>query len=284
MAAQVRAALRVRVAALTAAGVVPTLAVVLVGTNPASITYVNAKERDCEAVGIRGLDHRLPARTSHEEVLDLVRTLNRDRSVHGILVQFPLPDHIDRNAVVAAIDPNKDVDGFHPVSMGRLLLGLPGFVPCTPRAVMSMLERSAVPLAGARVVVVGRSMIVGRPLAVLLSQKHESANATVTLCHSATTDVADHTACADVVIAAIGCPRFVTKAMVKPGAVVIDVGISRVADRSHPRGYRLVGDVDTDAVADVAARITPVPGGVGPMTRAMLLENTLQGAEGSAHA
>ena len=149
---------------------------------------------------------------------------------------------------------------------------------------MSMLERSAVPLAGARVVVVGRSMIVGRPLAVLLSQKHESANATVTLCHSAPTDIADHTARADVVIAAIGCPRFVTKAMVKPGAVVIDVGISRVADRSRPRGYRLVGDVDTDAVADVAARITPVPGGVGPMTRAMLLENTLQGAEGAAHA
>lgn len=284
MAAQVRADLRRRVAALTAAGAPPTLAVVLVGDNPASISYVTAKERDCEEVGIRSLDHRLPAQTSQQQLLDLVQTLNSDRSVHGILVQLPLPEHIDPDAVVAAIDPDKDVDGFHPVSMGRLLLGLPGFVPCTPRAVLRMLEISKVPLVGAQVVVVGRGMIVGRPLAVLLSQKRATANATVTLCHSATVDIAAHTARADVVVAAIGRPGFITAEMVKPGAVVIDVGINRVEDSSRPRGYRLVGDVDTDAVAAVAAQITPVPGGVGPMTRAMLLENTVQGAEGAAHA
>lgn len=284
MAAQVRTDLRRRVAALTAAGVPPTLAVVLVGDNPASISYVTAKERDCEEVGIRSLDHRLPADTSQQQLLDLVQTLNRDRSVHGILVQLPLPEHIDPDAVVAAIDPDKDVDGFHPVSMGRLLLGLPGFVPCTPRAVLRMLELSKVPLVGAQVTVVGRGMIVGRPLAVLLSQKRATANATVTLCHSATVDIAAHTARADVIVAAIGRPAFITADMVKPGAVVIDVGINRVEDSSRPRGYRLVGDVDTDAVAAVAAQITPVPGGVGPMTRAMLLENTVQGAEGAANA
>lgn len=284
MAAQVRTDLRRRVAALTAAGLPPTLAVVLVGDNPASISYVTAKERDCEEVGIRSLDHRLPAATSQQQLLDLVQTLNRDRSVHGILVQLPLPEHIDPDAVVAAIDPDKDVDGFHPVSMGRLLLGLPGFVPCTPRAVLRMLELSKVPLVGAQVAVVGRGMIVGRPLAVLLSQKRATANATVTLCHSATVDIAAHTARADVIVAAIGRPAFITADMVKPGAVVIDVGINRVEDSSRPRGYRLVGDVDTDAVAAVAAQITPVPGGVGPMTRAMLLENTVQGAEGAAHA
>ena len=284
MAAQVRTDLRRRVAALTAAGLPPTLAVVLVGDNPASISYVTAKERDCEEVGIRSLDHRLPAATSQQQLLDLVQTLNRDRSVHGILVQLPLPEHIDPDAVVAAIDPDKDVDGFHPVSMGRLLLGLPGFVPCTPRAVLRMLELSKVPLVGAQVAVVGRGMIVGRPLAVLLSQKRATAYATVTLCHSATVDIAAHTARADVIVAAIGRPAFITADMVKPGAVVIDVGINRVEDSSRPRGYRLVGDVDTDAVAAVAAQITPVPGGVGPMTRAMLLENTVQGAEGAAHA
>ena len=258
-------------------GRVPGLAVVLVGDDPASRSYVAAKEKACAAAGIASLKVAMPAAATREEILGMVASLNADDAIDGILVQLPLPDAAIERDVIEAIDPAKDVDGFHPENVGRMVLGLPGHVPCTPAGVVELLRRSGMALAGANVVVVGRSMIVGRPLSILLSQK--GADATVTMCHTRTRDVARHTREADAVVVAAGRPGTLTADMVKPGAVVVDVGVNRVSDASRASGYRLVGDVEFDAVAEKAAAITPVPGGVGPMTIAMLLRNTVEAAK-----
>jgi methylenetetrahydrofolate dehydrogenase (NADP+)/methenyltetrahydrofolate cyclohydrolase len=248
----------------------PALAVVLVGDNPASVAYVHSKDKMCARLGIRSLRVNLPAQTTQAELLAKIRDLNRDDSIHGILVQSPLPAHLDEAAVFTAIDPAKDVDGFHPLNVGKLALGDPtGFAPCTPAGIHELLTRSNVTLDGAHAVVLGRSRIVGRPVSLILSQKN--VNATVTVCHSRSRDLPALCRSADVLIAAIGKPGFVTADMVRDGAVVIDVGINRV-------NGRLVGDVDFDAVAAKAALITPVPGGVGPMTIAMLMRNTVRAA------
>jgi len=260
----------------------PSLRVVLVGDHAASASYVRGKRKAAAEVGIASETLRRPATITQDELLTLVEQLNADAAVDGILVQLPLPDHIDSDAVINAIDPDKDVDGFHPENAGRLLIGQPLFVPATPLGIMEMLRRSDVPLEGAEAVVVGRSNIVGKPIAMLLAQR--PANATVTLCHSRTRDLKAHTRRADILIAAVGRPNLITADMVKTGATVIDVGINRVDDPSRERGYRLVGDVDFDAVSEKAARITPVPGGVGPLTIAMLLRNTLTAARHQAVA
>lgn len=277
LAADLRAETAAAAAALKAAtGLVPGLAVVLVGDDPASRSYVAAKEKACAAAGIHSREIHLPASARKAEILAAVRALNADDAVDGILVQLPLPDASAEREVIEAIDPAKDVDGFHPTNVGRMVLGLPAFVPCTPAGVVELLRRAGVALAGAAVVVIGRSQIVGRPLSVLLSQK--GVDATVTLCHTRTKDVARFTRAADVVVVAAGRPNVLTADMVKPGAVVIDVGVNRVPDASKASGYRLAGDVDFAAVAEKAAAITPVPGGVGPLTIAMLLKNTLEAA------
>jgi methylenetetrahydrofolate dehydrogenase (NADP+)/methenyltetrahydrofolate cyclohydrolase len=277
---EIRAEVAVRVAELRAAGIVPGLAVVLVGEDPASAVYVRSKGRACEEAGMHSETVRLPAETPEAELLATIERLNRDPAIHGMLVQLPLPKHIDGERVLHAIDPRKDVDGFHPVNVGRLVLGDPaGFRPATPYGVQQMLIRSGIATAGAHAVIVGRSNIVGRPMAGLLLHKGPGGDATVTVCHSRSRDLPAITRQADILIAAIGRPAFITADMVRPGATVIDVGINRVDDPSQPRGYRLVGDVDFEPVAAVAGAITPVPGGVGPMTIAMLLVNTLQAAE-----
>jgi methylenetetrahydrofolate dehydrogenase (NADP+)/methenyltetrahydrofolate cyclohydrolase len=255
------------VARLVARGVTPGLAVILVGEDPASISYVNMKERDCERVGIRSLDARLPADTLAEDLFGLINEYNASPEVHGILVQLPLPAHIDPEAVLQRIDPSKDVDGLSPVSMGKLLRGLPGRRACTPLGVMRLLQAYEVPLEGARAVVVGRSALVGKPMALLLLE----ANASVTVCHSRTRDLPGVCREADVLVAAVGRPHMFTAEYVREGAVVIDVGIT-----GTPEG--LAGDVDFDSAATVASAITPVPGGIGPMTRAMLLSNTVEAA------
>jgi len=242
---------------------------VLVGNDPASRVYVRNKAKSCEETGLHSEVHELPADTSEKALLELVARLNRDPKIHGILVQLPLPKQINSDRVLAAISPAKDVDGFHAESLGALVQGLPGFVPCTPAGVMEMLAHAKVPLAGARAVIVGRSTIVGKPLALLLLQK----DATVTICHSRTKDLAARTREADVLIAAVGKAKLITRDMVKPGACVIDVGINRLPDG------KLAGDVDFDSVKEVAGSITPVPGGVGPMTIAMLIVNTVRSAE-----
>jgi methylenetetrahydrofolate dehydrogenase (NADP+)/methenyltetrahydrofolate cyclohydrolase len=261
-------------------GVVPGLATVLVGENPASLSYVRSKQRTCAKLGINAVDIRLPADTPTEQVESIIADLNRRTDVHGILIQQPLPQHLDAEVLVGAVNPEKDVDGFHPVNLGRLVRGQPCLAPCTPLGIIEILSRSGIPTSGAHVVIVGRSLLVGRPLASLLIQKSESANATVTVCHSATKDLAHHTRAADILVAAIGRPEFVGPDMVRSGAVVIDVGINRVDDPSRKRGYRLTGDVQFEAVGEVASAITPVPGGVGPMTVAMLMRNTLVAAVG----
>jgi methylenetetrahydrofolate dehydrogenase (NADP+) / methenyltetrahydrofolate cyclohydrolase len=277
MAADLRAEIAAAVAALRGqAGWVPGLGVVLVGDDPASRSYVSAKEKACAAAGIHSREVGLPATASRAEILAAVRSLNEDDAIDGILVQLPLPDSSIEREVIEAIDPAKDVDGFHPVNVGRMVLGLPSFVPCTPNGVVEMLRRAGVPLSGAAVVVIGRSQIVGRPLSILLSQK--GVDATVTLCHTRTKDIGRHTRAADVVVVAAGRPSTLTAEMVKPGAVVIDVGVNRVPDATKASGYRLAGDVDFAAVAEKAGAITPVPGGVGPMTIAMLLHNTVEAA------
>jgi methylenetetrahydrofolate dehydrogenase (NADP+)/methenyltetrahydrofolate cyclohydrolase len=253
----------------------PGLAVVLVGDDPASATYVRGKRKTCAELGVVSIAHDLDASTSRERLLALVRSLNEDWAVDGILVQSPLPPHLDESEVINLIAPDKDVDGFHPVNVGKLLIGEECFVSCTPAGVRELLVRSGVETRGAHVVIIGRSTIVGKPLAALLMQKADGADATVTVCHSRTRDLAAIARTADIVVAAIGRAGFVTADMVRPGAVVIDVGINRVEDPSAKRGYRLVGDVDFDAVSQVASKITPVPGGVGPMTIAMLMRNTL---------
>jgi methylenetetrahydrofolate dehydrogenase (NADP+)/methenyltetrahydrofolate cyclohydrolase len=252
-------------------GVTPTLAAVLVGDDAASQVYVRNKRRDCDEVGINSRLHRLPATTTQQELLTLIAKLNRDDEVHGILVQLPLPPQIDERAILEAVSPNKDVDAFHPENVGRMVQGQPRFLPCTPSAVQQLLLRNDIPIAGQHVVVVGRSDIVGKPLSIMLAQRGAGGDATVTLCHSRTPDLAAVTRQADVLVVAIGRAQFVTGEMVRPGSTVIDVGINRTDSG-------LVGDVDFDSVAKVAGRITPVPGGVGPLTRVMLLVNTLAAA------
>ncbi len=250
----------------------PHLAAVLVGEDPASAVYVRNKQRACKKANIKSSLHRLAADTSQSELLDLVAQLNVDHAVHGILVQLPLPDQIEEKAVLDAVSPLKDVDAFHPENVGLIVQGRPRFLPCTPHGIQQLLVRSDVETSGAHAVILGRSEIVGKPMALMLVQKAEAANATVTVCHSRTRDLPSITRSADILIAAIGIPRFVTADMVKPGAVVIDVGINRVDDK-------LVGDVDYEPVREIAAAITPVPGGVGPMTIAMLLKNTVTAAK-----
>ncbi|MBQ9727035.1 MAG: bifunctional methylenetetrahydrofolate dehydrogenase/methenyltetrahydrofolate cyclohydrolase FolD [Kiritimatiellae bacterium] len=278
IAADIRAEAAARAAQMKAAGVEPGLAVVLVGENPASVSYVTAKERACAECGIRSFPVRLPAAASQGELLAEIARLDANPAVDGILVQLPLPAGIDEQAVIRAIAPEKDVDGFHPVSLGRLVLGLDTFVPCTPAGVLELLARSGVDTAGKHAVVVGRSNIVGKPLAILLARKGPGGNATVTQCHTATRDLGAFTRTADILVVAAGRPGTVTADMVKPGAVVVDVGVNRVPDPSKKRGYRLVGDVDYEGVSEVASLLTPVPGGVGPMTIAMLMRNTIKAA------
>ena len=259
-------------------GVTPGLAVVLTGDDPASAVYVRNKGRACQEAGMASGTFILPQETTQQELLALLERLNRDDRYHGILVQLPLPSHIDEEQAVRALDPAKDVDGLHPENMGRLVLGSPRFPPCTPAGIQQLLLRSGYPPDGRHVVICGRSTIVGKPLALLLVQKRDGANATVTVCHTGTSDLAAVTRQADILVAATGRPNTVTAEMVKPGAAVVDVGINRVDDPSRRRGYRLVGDVDFPGVSEVAAAVSPVPGGVGPMTIAMLLSNTLRAA------
>ncbi len=276
IAQQVRRKAAEEVAALAGRGVVPCLAVVLVGENPASISYVTAKERALEEAGMVGKDIRLPENTTEFDLLALIQGLNEDAGVHGILVQLPLPKHIDEDKVIMAIRPEKDVDGFHPVNMGNLLIGRNSYLPCTPHGVLVLLKTMGIPTAGRHAVVVGRSNIVGKPLSVLLARR--DCNATVTVCHTGTKDLASFTRQADILIAAAGSPAMIKADMVKAGAVVIDVGVNRIPDSTKKSGFRLCGDVDFDAVKEIASYITPVPRGVGPMTIAMLLMNTVEAA------
>jgi len=274
-----RAELAAQVAELKANGVTPGLTVVLVGEDPASQVYVRMKGKACEKLGMKSETIRLPAETTEDELLTIVENLNTDETIHGILVQLPLPDQINERRILLAIRPDKDVDGFHPVNVGKVSVGDPtGFPPCTPYGVQQMLVRSGVQISGAHAVIVGRSNIVGRPMASLLLHKGPGGNATVTVCHSRTKNLPEVTRQADILIAAIGSPEFVKGDWIKPGAVVIDVGVNRVDDASVEKGYRLVGDVDFEAARAVASAITPVPGGVGPMTITMLLYNTVQAA------
>ena len=269
IAGQLRETIAADVRGLKARGVTPGLAVVLVGEDPASRVYVSMKEKACEQAGIFSDEHKLPADTSEAQLLALIDELNRDSRIDGILVQLPLPKHIDESKVLEAISPHKDVDGFHPYNVGRLVTGKPLFQPCTPYGVMKMLEAAGVDLSGKEVVVVGRSNIVGKPVALMCLAKH----ATVTLCHSRTRDLAEKVARADVVIAAVGVPEMIKGSWIKAGAVVIDVGVNRVGEK------KLVGDVEFEAARERASLITPVPGGVGPMTITMLLYNTVEGAK-----
>jgi len=269
-----------RIAALKTRGVQPGLAFVRVGEDPASRVYVGMKEKTSERLGIKSTTTVLPEATTQAELLALIAKLNADTSVHGILVQAPLPAHIDQPTIFSAVSPAKDVDGFHPVNVGKLMLGDPtGFMPCTPAGVHELLIRSGVKIAGAEVVVLGRGNIVGKPMTAILCQKAKHADATVTLVHSRTRDVAAHCRRADILIAAMGVAHFVKADMVRPGAVVMDVGVNRIADPTAKNGSRLVGDVDFAAVQPIAGRITPNPGGVGPMTIAMLMQNTVRAAE-----
>jgi methylenetetrahydrofolate dehydrogenase (NADP+)/methenyltetrahydrofolate cyclohydrolase len=269
--------LRQQIAGLKSKGVTPGLAVVLVGEDAASRAYVRSKDKMSRELGLHSVKLELPADTTQNELIAQVCKLNSDPAVHGILVQSPPPRHIDEAVIVRALDPAKDVDGFHPVNVGRLTMGDPaGFVPCTPLGVQRLLVESKIEIAGAHVVVLGRSMIVGKPVALLLMQKGKGGDATVTVVHSRTRDLATITRSADILIAAIGQPLFVKADHVRDGAVVIDVGINRVEDTRRERGYRLVGDVDFEEVAPKAKAITPVPGGVGPMTIAMLMSNTVK--------
>ncbi|MCL2192552.1 MAG: bifunctional methylenetetrahydrofolate dehydrogenase/methenyltetrahydrofolate cyclohydrolase FolD [Treponema sp.] len=255
-------------------GIAPCLAVILAGDDPASLSYVTAKEKALAEAGMESQDFRLPADVTEPELLALIDRLNQDKNVHGILVQLPLPRHIDEDRIITAIDPAKDVDGFHPVSVGNMVLGRHGFLPCTPHGVLVLLRELAIPLSGSHTVVVGRSNIVGKPMANLLLRRE--ANATVTICHTGTKDLARHTLQADILIAAAGKAGLIGAEMIKPGAVVIDVGVNRVQDSTKAKGYRLCGDVDFAGAESRAGYITPVPGGVGPMTIAMLLKNVLQ--------
>lgn len=279
LAAETRAEIAAGVAALKVEkGVTPGLAVILVGDNPASVSYVTAKEKACREAGMYSREIRLPAETPEQVVVETVKALNADPAIHGILVQLPLPKGISEKKVVDAIAAEKDVDGFTPVNVGRMLIGEPCFLPCTPHGIVKLIEVTGMDIAGKHAVVIGRSNIVGKPVAALLARKGPHANATVTLCHTGTPDLSVYTKTADVVVVAAGRPNTLTGDMLKPGAVVIDVGVNRVPDATKPKGYRLCGDADFASCAEVAAAITPVPGGVGPMTITMLLWNTLESA------
>jgi len=278
IAQDIRAELKAKTAELKKQGIVPGLGVLLVGDDPASRSYVTAKEKACEETGLYSREIKLPATATHAEILQVVENFNHDDQIDGILVQLPLPDSKMEQSVIEAINPDKDVDGFHPVNVGRMMLGLPAFLPCTPHGVLQILKRSGIKTSGAHVVVIGRSNIVGRPLVNLLSQKSELGDATVTMCHTRTKNMKELTRQADIVVAAVGRPNTVTADMVKPGAVVIDVGVNRIEDATKKNGFRLAGDVDYAAVAEKASAITPVPGGVGPMTITMLLANTVESA------
>ena len=277
VAASVRGRVAESVAVLKTQGISPCLAVVLVGEDPASVSYVTGKEKALAEVGMTDRSIRLPATTTERDLLDLIARLNADSSVHGILVQLPLPKHIDEARIIMAIDPAKDVDGFHPVNVGNMVIDRPCFLPCTPHGVLVLLREAGIKTSGAHAVVVGRSNIVGKPLSILLARR--DCNSTVTVCHTGTRDLASYTRQADILIAAIGKPRAITADMIKPGAAVIDVGVNRVEDPAAKKGFRLVGDVDFIPACEVASFITPVPRGVGPMTIAMLMENTLLAAK-----
>jgi len=282
LAAEMRADIAAKVAELKRDfGITPGLGVILVGANPASISYVTAKEKACTEAGMYSEDIRLPEEASQDDVVAIVRRMNLDPKIHGILVQLPLPKGIDESAVISAISPEKDVDGFTPENVGRMVIGEQSFLPCTPHGVIKLLERAGVETSGRHVVVVGRSNIVGKPVAQLLMRKTPGCNATVTVCHTATPDLSVFTRQADILVVAAGHPNTVTADMVKPGVAVIDVGVNRIPDPTRSRGYRLSGDVDFDAVSKIASVITPVPGGVGPMTITMLLYNTLASAQRS---
>ena len=257
-------------------GVTPGLAVILVGDNPASVSYVTAKEKACTEAGMLSREIRLPAETTEEELVSLVKKLNCDPEIHGILVQLPVPKHIRDKAVIDAIAPEKDVDGFTPINVGKMMIGDECFLPCTPHGIIKLIEFSGMDIRGKHAVVIGRSNIVGKPVAALLARKET--NATVTLCHTGTPDVGHFTRDADIVVVAAGRPNTLTSDMLKPGAVVIDVGVNRIPDATKPKGFRLVGDADFESCSKVAGAITPVPGGVGPMTITMLLWNTLESA------
>lgn len=277
IAQQVRKQAADEAAKLTGKGITPCLAVVLVGENPASVSYVTAKEKALEEAGMKGKDIRLPQDTSELALLQLIQELNEDTTVHGILVQLPLPKHIDEDKVIMAIKPEKDVDGFHPVNVGNMMIGRKSYLPCTPHGVLVLLKTMGITTAGKHAVIVGRSNIVGKPLSVLLTRKEY--NATVTVCHTGTKDLALFTRQADILIAAAGSPTMIKADMVKEGAVVIDVGVNRIPDSTKKSGFRLCGDVDFDAVKEIASYITPVPRGVGPMTIAMLMMNTVEAAK-----
>lgn len=282
VAAEIREELKGRVKRLKEKGITPALAVVLVGEDPASVSYVTAKAKGAEEIGMYEETIRLPADTPEDEVLKTVDRLNRDPKFHGILVQLPLPNHISTDKVINYISPEKDVDGFHPVNVGKALRGEPCPLPCTPHGVQQLLIRSGNSPEGKHVVICGRSNIVGKPLAAILMQKKKGANATVTICHTGTKDIGYFTRQADIVVAAMGSPKAITADMIREGTVVIDVGVNRVEDKTKEKGFRLVGDVDFDAVKEKASTITPVPGGVGPMTVTMLLMNTVEAAERKA--
>lgn len=283
IAEQIHAETALRVSALKARAVHPTLVFIRVGEDPASKVYVGMKEKTASRLGLVSQTRVLPRETTEAALLQLIDDLNLDPAVHGILVQAPLPKHIREAAVFSTVLPGKDVDGFHPVNVGKLMLGDDtGFAPCTPAGIHELLVRSAIQIEGADVVILGRGNIVGKPMASILVQKSGSANATVTICHSQSRDIAGHCRRADILIAALGSPRFVTRDMIKPGATIIDVGVNRIPDATAKGGSRLVGDVDFDAVQPIAGRITPNPGGVGPMTIAMLMKNTVWAAEAAA--
>lgn len=277
IAEEVKSDVAAKVAQLKSKGVTPCLAVILVGENPASVSYVTGKRKALEEAGMMDKSVILPENTTEEEVLDLIAKLNSDKFVHGILVQLPLPKHINEEKVIMAIDPSKDVDGFHPVNVGNLVIGKKSFLPCTPHGILVLLEKMNINTNGANAVVIGRSNIVGKPVALLLARREY--NATVTICHTGTKNLAEITKQADILIAAVGKPNTVTADMVKPGATVIDVGVNRIPDSTKKNGFRLCGDVDFESVKEVASYITPVPKGVGPMTIAMLIYNTLEACE-----
>ncbi len=276
IAADVRAEVAAKVAELKEKGVLPCLAVILVGENPASVSYVTGKRKALAEVGMADRSIQLPESTSEEELLKLIAELNADSSVHGILVQLPLPKHIDEDKVIMAIDPSKDVDGFHPVSVGNLMIGRPGFLPCTPHGIIVLLKKMGIETSGKHAVVIGRSNIVGKPVSILLARKN--VNCTVTMCHTGTKNMAEITRQADIIVVASGHPHTLTGDMVRDGAVVIDVGVNRIPDSSKKSGFRLIGDCDFDDLVEKTSFITPVPGGVGPMTIAMLMQNTLESA------
>ena len=277
VAADVRAEVAKKTAELKTKGITPCLAVVLVGENPASVSYVTGKQKALAEVGMADRSVKLPESTTEEELLRLIDELNKDDSVHGILVQLPLPKHINEDKIIMAIDPSKDVDGFHPVSVGNLMIGRPGFLPCTPHGIIVMLKKAGIETSGKHAVVIGRSNIVGKPVSILLARKE--VNCTVTMCHTGTVNMAEITKQADIIVVASGHPHTLTKDMVKDGAVVIDVGVNRIPDASKKSGFRLIGDCDFDDLKEKTSFITPVPGGVGPMTIAMLMQNTLEAAE-----